>query len=68
MNSMKRWKDMTPEEQCAWLVGVQYATGKKWRNNSKKNEEAEQKCKWCPAVDVAGGESNVSDAVKNNIA
>ena len=66
MNSMKKQKDMTLEEQRARLVGVQYATGKKWRNNSKKNEEAEPKCKRCPVVDVSGGASNVSSAVKNN--
>ena len=66
MNSMEKQKDMTLEEQRARLVGVQYATGKKWRNNSKKNEEAEPKCKWCPVVDVSGGASNVSSAVKNN--
>ena len=59
MNSMEKQKDMTLEEQRARLVGVQYATGKKWRNNSKKNEEAEPKQKQCSAVDVTGDGSNV---------
>ena len=64
----KKARDMTPEDDLPRLVSAKYATGEEWRNNSKKNEEAEPKCKWCPVVDVAGGESNVSDAVKNNIA
>ena len=54
MNSMEKQKDMTLEEQRARLVGVQYATGKKWRNNSKKNEEMEPKLKQCPVVAVMG--------------
>ena len=41
------------------LVGVQYAIGKEWRNNSRKNEKAGPKWKQCPVVDVPGGESKV---------
>ena len=41
------------------MVGVQYAIGKEWRNNSRKNEKAGPKWKQCPVVDVPGGESKV---------
>ena len=41
------------------LVGGQYATGKEWRNSSRRNEEAELKKKQCPGMDVSGGESPV---------
>ena len=40
-------------------VGAQYATGKEWRNNSRKNEEKESKPKQCPTVDVHGDGSKV---------
>ena len=48
-------------------VGVQYATGEKQRNNSRRNEQAEPKRKhhqlWmCLVVKVK------SDALKNNTA
>ena len=59
MNSMKRQKDMTLEDEPPRLVGVQYATGKEWRNSSRKNEEAEPKWKQCPSVAMSGGESKV---------
>ena len=32
MNSMKRQKDMTPEDEPPRSVGVQYAIRKEWRN------------------------------------
>ena len=51
MNSMKRQKDRS--------VGVQYATGEQWRNNSRKNEEMEPKQKQHPVVDVIGDGSKV---------
>ena len=51
MNSMKRQKDRS--------VGVQYATGEQWRNNSRKNEEMEPKQKQYPVVDVIGDGSKV---------
>ena len=38
-------------------VGAQYATGDQWRNNSRKNEETEQKQH--PVVDVTGDGSKV---------
>ena len=55
MNSTKRQKDMTLNR----LVGAQYATGKHWRNNSRKNEETEPKQKQHPVVDVTGDGSKV---------
>ena len=45
MNSMKRQKDMIPEDEPLRSVGVQYATGEEQRNSSRKNEEAEPKWK-----------------------
>ena len=48
MDSMKRQKDMTPEDEPPSLEGVQYATGEEWRaimNSSKKNEVAGAKHK-----------------------
>ena len=51
---MKRQKNMTLKDELPRLVGVQYATGEEWRNNSRENEEAEPKQKQCPVVDVAG--------------
>ena len=36
------------------LVGIQYATGDQWRNNSRKNEKTEPKQKKHPGVDVTG--------------
>ena len=59
MNSMKRQKDKTLKDELHWLVDVQYATGEKWRNNSRKNEETEPKRKQCPVVDVTGDGSKV---------
>ena len=43
MNSMKRQKDMTLEDELPRLVGAQNATGEEWRNNFRKNEEMEPK-------------------------
>ena len=43
LSSMKRQKDMTLKDELPRLVGTQYATGKEWRNNSRKNEEMESK-------------------------
>ena len=59
MNSMKRKKDMTLRNELSRLVGAQYATGEEWRNSSRRNEEAEQKQKQCPLVDVTGDGSKV---------
>ena len=34
---------MTLKDALLKSVGAQYATGEEWRNNSRKNEEAEPK-------------------------
>ena len=59
MKSMKRQKDMTLKDELPRSIGVQYATGEKWRNNSRKNEETEPKQKQHPAVDGTGDGSKV---------
>ena len=45
MNSMKRQKDRTLKDELPSSIGVQYATGEEWRDNSRKNEETESKRK-----------------------
>ena len=67
MNTMKRQKDRTLKDELPRLVDAQYATGDQWRNNSRKNEEAEPKQKQCPVMDVTGDRAK-SNAVKTNIA
>ena len=47
------------EDELPRSVGAQYATGKEWRNNSRKNEETEPKQKQYPVVDVTGDRSKV---------
>ena len=42
-NTMKRQKDTALKDELPRLVGAQYATGKEWRNNSRKNEGTEAK-------------------------
>ena len=59
MNSMKRQKDRTLKDELTTSVGIQYATGDQWRNNSRKNEEMETKQKQHPVVDVSGDENKV---------
>ena len=54
MSSMKRQKDRTLKDELPRLVGTQYATGEEWRNNSRKNEEAEPKQNHHPVVDMTG--------------
>ena len=39
LNSMKRQKDTTLKDEIPRSVEAQCATGKEWRNNSRKNEE-----------------------------
>ena len=58
MSGMKRNKDRTLKDELPRL-GVQYATGEQWRNNSRKNEEMEPKQKQHPVVDVTGDGSKV---------
>ena len=59
MNSMKRQKDRTLEDEPPRSVGAQYATGDQWRSKSRKNEEMEPKQKQHPVVDVTGDGSKV---------
>ena len=59
MNSMKRQKDRTLKYELSRLVGAQYTTGDKWKNNSRKNEETEPKQKQYLPVDVTGNGSKV---------
>ena len=59
MNSMKRQNDRILKEELRRLVGVQYATGGQWRNNSRKNEGMEPKQKQYPAVDVTGDRTKI---------
>ena len=59
MNSMKRRKNRALKEEFPRSVGVQYATGDQWRNNSRKNEEREPKQKQHPSVDVTGDGSSL---------
>ena len=59
MNSMKRQNDRIPKEELPRSLGVQYATGDQWRNNSRKNEGMEPKQKQYPAMDVTGDRSKI---------
>ena len=62
MNSVKRQKDMTPEDKPPWLEGVQYATREEQRvitNSSRKNETGGPKWKQRWVADLSGGESKV---------
>ena len=59
MNSMKRQKDRTLKDELSRSVGVQYAPGDQWRNNSRKNEGMEPKQKQHPVVDGTGERSKV---------
>ena len=56
---MKRQKYRTLKDEHPRSVGAQYATGDQWRNNFRKNEEAEPKRKQHPVVDVTGDRSKV---------
>ena len=67
VNSMKRQKDKTLKDEIPRSVGTLQATGGKWRNNSRMNEEMEPKQKQHTVVDVLVIEAQ-SDAVKSNIA
>ena len=63
----KKKKVKTLKDEPPRLAGVQYATGEKQRNSSRKNKDAEPKRNGRPAVDVSGGESKVQ-CCQNNIA
>ena len=56
---MKRQKDRTLKDELPRSVGVQYAPGVEWRNNSRKNKETEPKQKNLPVEDVTGDGSKV---------
>ena len=59
MNSMKRPKDIALKDELPRSVGAQYATGEKWRNNSRKNEKMEPKQKQYSVVDVTDDGSKI---------
>ena len=59
MNSMKRQNDRILKGELPMSVGVQYATGDQWRNNSRKNKGMEPTQKRYPVVDVTGDRSKV---------
>ena len=59
MNSRKRQNNRILNEELPRSVGVQYATGDQWRNNSRKKEGMEPKQKQYPAVDVTGDRNKV---------
>ena len=59
MNSMKRQNDRILREEFPRSVGVHYATGDQWRNNSRKKEGMEPKQKQHPVVDVTDDRSKV---------
>ena len=65
MNSRKRQNDSILKEELPRSISAQYATGESWRNDSKRNEEAEPKRKQHSVVDVSGVKVK-SNAVKNN--
>ena len=62
MNSMKRQKIMTLEDEPPRSEGVQYPTGEEQRaitNSSRKNEVVGPKRKQCSVVNMPVGESKV---------
>ena len=59
MNSMKRQKYRTLNNELHRSVGAQYANGDQWRNKSRKNKETEPKQKQHPVVDGTGDRSKV---------
>ena len=59
MNSMKKQKDMTLEDEPPRSIGVQYAIGQEWRKTSRKNEEAGPEWKQCSVVDMSGDKNKI---------
>ena len=59
IKSMKMQNDRILKEELPRSVGAQYATGDRWRNNSRKNEGMKPNQKQYPAVDVTGDRSNI---------
>ena len=69
MNSMKRQKDMTPEDEPPRSENVQYTTREEQTaiiSSSRKNEAATPKWKWHSVVDVSGVKVK-SNAVQNTM-
>ena len=66
MNSMKRQKVRTLKDELLTSVSAQYATGDKWRNNSRKNEEMEPMQKQHSVANVTGDRSKVQCCKGNN--
>ena len=56
---MKRQNDRILKETLPGSVGVQYATGDQWRNNSRENERMEPKQKQYQVVDVTDDRSKI---------
>ena len=56
---MKKQKDRILKDELPRSVGAQYATGKEWGNDSRKNEQTEPKQKQHPVVDETGDGSKV---------
>ena len=59
VNSVKRQKDRTLNDELPRSVGAPYATGDQWRSNSRKIEGMEPKQKQHPVVDVTGDRSKI---------
>ena len=59
MYSMKMQKDRTLRDDLPRSLGVQYAPGEQWGNNSRNNEETEPNQKQHPVVDVMDDGSKV---------
>ena len=59
MNSMKRQQDRALKDELLRSADAQYATGDRWRNNSRKNEGMEPEQKQYPVVHVTGDRSKV---------
>ena len=55
----KKKKKWTLKDELPRSVGAQYATGDKWSNNSRKNEEMEPKQKQYPVEYVTSDWSKV---------
>ena len=59
MNSMKKQKYMTLENELPRSVGAKNTTGDQWRNKCRKNEETKPKQKQHPVVNMTGDGSKV---------
>ena len=61
-NTIKGQNDMTLKDESPTSESAQYDTGEEWRrttNNTRKNEAARPKQKWCSVVDESGDESKI---------